>query len=96
MSFRFYKRIKIIDGLTLNLSKRNISTSIGVRGFHYTTGTAGDRVTLGLTGTGLFWTKKIKKSYVVPEIEPVKGHSNIFKIAVFICIGFFIVMVCYT
>jgi Protein of unknown function (DUF4236) len=34
-----------------------VSLSFGVRGAHYTIGPRGQRVTVGATGTGLFWTQ---------------------------------------
>lgn len=56
MSFRFWRRIKIAPGLTLNLSKSGGSLSFGPRGAKLTVGPRGTRGTLGLPGTGLFYT----------------------------------------
>ena len=56
MSFRFFQRIRIAPGLTLNLSKRGASVSMGPRGAQFTVGTSGTRATVGLPGTGLFYT----------------------------------------
>ena|ERR1700722_8855639 len=56
MSFRFYRRLRIAPGFTLNLSKRGASLSAGVRGAHYTAGTHGTRTTLGLPGSGISYT----------------------------------------
>ena len=41
------------------------------RGLHYTVGTKGSRVTVGLPGTGLFWTKKIS-----PGFRPAQHPRN--------------------
>jgi hypothetical protein len=38
---RFWRRIRLMPGLWLNASKRNISATFGPRGLHYTVGTAG-------------------------------------------------------
>jgi hypothetical protein len=57
MGFRFFKRVKILPGLTLNLSKTGASLSAGVRGAHVTVGSKGVRKTVGLPGTGLFYTE---------------------------------------
>ena len=57
MGFRFFKRIKIFPGLTLNLSKTGASLSAGIRGAHITVGSKGVRKTVGLPGTGLFYTE---------------------------------------
>lgn len=56
MSFRFWRRIRIAPGLTLNLSKSGGSLSLGPRGAKYTISPHGNRVTAGLPGTGLFYT----------------------------------------
>jgi Protein of unknown function (DUF4236) len=56
MGFRFYRRVRIAPGFTLNLSKRGASISAGVRGAHVTIGTHGTRETVGLPGTGISYT----------------------------------------
>ena len=56
MSFRFWRRIRIAPGVTLNLSKSTASLSLGPRGAKYTISPRGNRATAGLTGTGLFYT----------------------------------------
>ncbi len=38
MNFRCWRRIKIVPGVTLNLSKSGASLSLGPRGAHYTIG----------------------------------------------------------
>ncbi len=57
MGFRFQKRVKILPGVTLNLSKGGVSLSTGVRGAHASIGTKGLRGTLGLPGTGCSYSK---------------------------------------
>ena len=60
MSMRFFRRVKIFPGVTLNLSKPGTSVSLGIRGLHYTFGgKRGSRVTAGLPGTGLSYTEKL-------------------------------------
>ena len=56
MSIRFQRRLRILPGLRLNLSKSGVSTSIGVRGAHVTLGHGQRRVTVGAPGTGLSYT----------------------------------------
>ncbi len=56
MGFRFWRRMKIAPGVTLNLSKSGGSLSFGGRGAHYTIGSRGTRKTAGIPGTGLFYT----------------------------------------
>lgn len=54
MALRFQKRIRILPGVWLNLSKTGISFSLGGHGATINAGTQGQRtVTLGIPGTGL-------------------------------------------
>jgi len=55
---RFFRRIRIAPGLRLNLSKRGMSLSAGVRGAEATFSRDGLRTTVGLPGTGLSYTAK--------------------------------------
>ena len=64
MGFRFQKRIKILPGVTLNLSKSGISTSLGPKGAKVTIGHGKIRKTVGIPGTGLSHTTV--KSYPKP------------------------------
>jgi len=59
MSFRFWRRIKVAPGMTVNLSKSGGSLSLGPRGAKITRGFRGDRATIGIPGTGLFYTSKL-------------------------------------
>ena len=72
MPLRFYRRVSLIPGLRLNASRGGLSLSIGHRGAWYTLGPHGRRrVTLGLPGTGLFWTEN------VPPGPPIRHHHRI-------------------
>jgi len=51
--FRFRRSLKIFPGVRWNIGKKSSSLSFGVRGAHYTVGTAGRRTTVGIPGTGL-------------------------------------------
>jgi hypothetical protein len=57
-SFRFFKRVKVLPGLKMNLSKSGPSFSVGVRGAHVTLGRRGVRRTVGIPGTGIFYTSR--------------------------------------
>ncbi len=59
MGFRLRERIRILPGLSLNLSKSGISTSIGRRGASLNIGNKGTRVTAGLPGSGLSYSTKL-------------------------------------
>jgi Protein of unknown function (DUF4236) len=56
MGFRFRRRIKLLPGISLNVSKSGISTSIGGRGAHITVGHGKVRETVGLPGTGISYS----------------------------------------
>lgn len=57
MSMRFYRRVRLGKGAFLNIGKTGVSLSMGVRGAHITFGGAGGtRATVGIPGTGLFWS----------------------------------------
>ncbi len=53
MVLRFRRSIKVFPGVHVNIGKRGISTSFGVRGAHITVSDRGTRTTLGMPGTGL-------------------------------------------
>lgn len=57
MGFRFQKRIRILPGVHINLSKTGISTSVGGNGL--TVNLRGDKVkgTVGLPGTGMSYSE---------------------------------------
>jgi len=77
MAWRLYRRVRIIPGLRVNLSRSGPSLSIGHRGAWYTVGPRGRRVTLGLPGSGLYWTEKVSQA------APLRaGHRSAFVLAV--------------
>ena len=57
MPLRFRRRVSLLPGLRVNLSRSGASLSVGTRGAWYTVGPRGKRVTVGLPGSGLFWTE---------------------------------------
>jgi hypothetical protein len=58
-SFRYSK--KLVPGLRLNVGKKSASLRIGGKNFGYTTGTAGRRVTAGVPGTGISYTRSLER-----------------------------------
>src|SRR5437016_4223812 len=58
---RFWRRKKIAPGMTLNLSKSGLSASFGRKGAHYTVGHGRRRATVGIPGTGVYYTSYSKK-----------------------------------
>jgi hypothetical protein len=71
MSFRFWRRIRVAPGVTLNLSKSTASLSLGPRGAKYTISPRGNRVTAGLPGTGLFYTVQAPRRPLAAHAPPV-------------------------
>lgn len=59
MGWRFQKRITIIPGVRLNLSKSGISTSVGVRGASLTLHKHGVDANVGLPGTGISYRTRL-------------------------------------
>jgi len=62
MSLRFFRRVRLAPGVTLNLSKSGASLSFGPRGTKLTLGARGKRATVGLPGTGLFYTRRLDRA----------------------------------
>src|ERR1700735_5101682 len=58
MTLRFFRRVRIIPGLRMNLSRSGVSLSVGRKGMWYTVGPRGQRATLGLPGTGLLLNER--------------------------------------
>lgn len=59
MGWRFRKRIKILPGIHVNISKSGFSTNVGVKGASVTFGQNGTYINTGLPGTGLYRRDKI-------------------------------------
>jgi tetratricopeptide (TPR) repeat protein len=59
VGLRFWRRVRLGPGITLNLSKGGASLSVGPPGAKLTVGTSGAQVTVGMPGTGLFWTQRL-------------------------------------
>lgn len=62
MGFRFFKRMNVLPGVTLNLSKSGGSFSVGPQGARLTVGPQGARVSLGIPGSGLYYTTNFSLS----------------------------------
>ena len=62
MGWRYRKRIKILPGIHINISKSGISTNIGVKGANVSFGPKGTYVNTGFPGTGLYRRDKIAEN----------------------------------
>ncbi len=80
MGFRFYRRIRLIPGLRINLSRSGTSLSIGHRGTWYTVGPRGRRVTLGIPGSGLFWTQRLPAAGAPLNALPAPPKTGFYRI----------------
>jgi hypothetical protein len=71
MRFNFFRRFRILPGLWLNVSKRSVSTTVGVRGLKATFGKRGRTTTVGLPGTGMSVSHTVghrRKADVAPDL----------------------------
>lgn len=58
MGFRFYRRVNLFPGVSLNLGRRGASLSVGPRGMKTTFGRNGARTSVGIPGTGMRYEKR--------------------------------------
>ena len=58
MGLRFYRRVRLFPGVSVNLSRSGPSLTISVRGAHITVGSRGVTKTVGVPGSGLFHTSR--------------------------------------
>lgn len=56
MGLRFYRRVHLFPGVSVNVSRSGPSLTVGVRGAHVTVGRKGVTRTVGLPGTGIYYT----------------------------------------
>jgi Protein of unknown function (DUF4236) len=84
VGLRFSRRLSIIPGLRVNLSRSGASLSIGHRSAWFTIGPREPRVTLGAPGTGLlYWTEAVP-----PTRPPHAGQRAAFIAAVIVGLAF--------
>lgn len=62
MAFRFRRRITILPGLRLNISKRSMSLSAGIRGASVTANKDGIWGNVGAPGTGLSYRSRLQQT----------------------------------
>ena len=67
MAWRYRKSIKIHPGVRLNLSKRGISTTVGVRGASVNFSKRGTYVNTGIPGTGIYNRVKLPNEHSTAE-----------------------------
>ena len=80
MGWRYHRRVSLLPGLRVNLSRSGASVSIGSRGSWVTVGHGQRRVTIGLPGTGLSYTAQLR--------SPVHGgHQLLFALVVAVVVA---------
>lgn len=94
MGFRFYKRIRIAPGLSINLGKKGASVSVGPRGAKMTVGPNGTRTSVGIPGTGIYYEKRYGKgSPSTPATSGSSGFGCFLGVIMLIVVGVFFVIV---
>jgi SpoVK/Ycf46/Vps4 family AAA+-type ATPase len=73
MAWNYRKRIKVAPGVTLNVSRKGVSTTFGVRGASITSGRNGTYLNTGIPGTGIYNRRKIGGGQT---ITPTSNISN--------------------
>ena len=76
MGINFRKRIKILPGVNLNISKSGISTTIGPKGANVNIGKKGAFLNTGIPGTGIYSRSKIGASTRNNKNSNYKSYSN--------------------
>ena len=76
MGINFRKRIKILPGVNLNISKSGISTTIGPKGANVNIGKKGAFLNTGIPGTVIYSRSKIGASVRNKKNSNYKSYSN--------------------
>ena len=92
MGLRFQRRIRILPGVHVNLSKSGVGVSVGGRGAHIGIDARGRRYTsVGVPGTGLSWREYQRKPAARPCDLCAPGHVHVSPAAT--CVLFIAVVV---
>lgn len=59
MGFSYRKRVKLMPGVNINISKKGASVTVGTRGASVNIGKSGIYQNLGIPGTGIYSREKI-------------------------------------
>lgn len=102
MGFRFQKRIKILPGVRINLSKSGVSTSIGRPGATVNVRKGKVKATVGVPGTGVSYSMENRSSGDKPTSSTptssflsglLAGLGPLGVIGVLVVIGIFIALI---
>lgn len=75
MALRFRRRVKLLPGVHVNISRSGISTSVGVRGASLTFGKRGTYLNTGLPGTGISWRSRVNNKHPATDSIPSPAPS---------------------
>jgi len=85
MALRFYRRVQLFPGVRVNLSRSGPSLSVGVRGAHVTVGRRGVTRTIGIPGSGIFWTSRTGTQtgvHSAADARPASASAVVLAIAI--------------
>lgn len=88
MGFRFRKRIKLLSGITLNVSRSGVSASVGPPGANMNIGKKGVTGTVGVPGTGASYSAKLGKSDARPIDQAAKATGGGIGLCTLLAFGF--------
>lgn len=77
MGIRFRKRIKILPGIHVNISKSGTSLNVGPRGANVSIGKNGTYLNAGIPGTGIYSRERISKRKQTRQDRQIEATSNI-------------------
>jgi hypothetical protein len=87
MAFRFQRRVKIMPGVRLNVSKSGVSASVGTNGATVNVGKDGVTRTVGVPGTGLSHRKTVvRRKKAKGDSETSSGVLG-WIAAILVCLG---------
>lgn len=76
MGWGFRKRITLLPGFKLNISRRGISATIGPRGLNINVGKKGTYLNTGLPGTGIYSRTKLLASATTAHRDAVNKDED--------------------
>ena len=80
MGFRFRKSVKIAPGVRLNVGKKSASVSFGGKGVRHTISSTGRRTSsIGIPGSGLYYTKSHAKLGSKPQLTSSQDYVDPFQ-----------------
>ena len=77
MGLRFYRRVRLFPGVSVNLSRSGPSLTISVRGAHITVGSRGVTKTIGVPGSGLFHTSRRSSPDTLRKSKQVLARTGL-------------------